>query len=299
MPGSLAAMGRAPRTLLLVLLAAILQPATALGGVDGDGETTFTVPLRANHGLSAKLEADDDEIELTVRKEGQLAIYVGPGEVSPKGISVDFGSLGEFVVAYEPFRTLETREPGRRCEGEPITTTEGYFRGRMSFRGEGDYVRIESGRVKGTLVLRPKWNCSYGRAKASRTRARANNEKATLTAYSRRKAIRFGALASRQEYEDTFGYFFAVSQEVREGVDISRFTYVRTRSAGFQFDNRRGVGLVDPPAPFAGSARYMRRADAPDVWRGSLTAPLLGLGRVHLAGPGFLARMVPRLPQFE
>jgi hypothetical protein len=292
-------MGRAPRTLLLVLLALVLQPATALG-VDGDGVTTFAVPLQANHGLSAKLEADDDEIELTVRKGAQHAVYFARGEVSAEGIAVKFGSFGEFVVDYQPFRTLETREPGRHCEGEPQTTTEGYFRGTMRFRGERDYVRIEAARVTGTLVLHPEWSCRHRSARASRAPAReANEDKATLIAYSRRDSIRFGAIGSRDEDESPYTYFLTASQEVREGVSISRFTYARTRSAGFEFDNLRGTAFVDPPAPYAGSARYLRRPDARDGWSGSLTAPLLGLGRVHLAGPGFDARMVPRVPQFE
>jgi hypothetical protein len=72
--------------------------------VDGDGETTFAVPLEANHGLSVKLEADDDEIELTVSKKGQQAVYFAQGEVSAEGIAVDFGRLGEFIVDYRPFR---------------------------------------------------------------------------------------------------------------------------------------------------------------------------------------------------
>ncbi len=292
-------MGRAPRMLLLILLATGLQPATAFG-VDGDGETTFAAPLPANHGLSAKLEADDDEIELTVRKGGQQAAYFAQGEVSAGGIAVKFGRFGEIVVDYQPFRTLQTREPGRRCEGEPITTTEGFFRGTLRFRGERDYVRIEAVRVKGTLVLRPKWSCQYGSAGASRVRGReADEDGATLIASSRHDPIRFGAIGSRKEDERPYAYFFAVSQEVREGVGISRFTYAGTRSAGFRFDNRRGTALVDPPAPFAGSARYLRRPDARDGWSGSLTAPLLGLGRVRLAGPGFDARMVPQLPDFE
>jgi hypothetical protein len=293
-------MRRAPRTLLFVLFALVLQPATALGEVDGDGETTFKVPLQANHDLTAKLEADDDEIQLTVRKgRRQEVVYSAPGEVSAEGISVNFGSLGEFVVAYQPFRTLETHGPNRHCEGEPATTTEGYFRGTMRFRGEGDYVRIEASRVKGTLVLQPEWSCDYGNARASRTLARTANEEATLGASSRRDAIQFGVFASRGEDERPSTFFFAGSLVVRGKVGISRFTYAGTRSAGFEFDNRRGSAFVDPPAPFAGFARYLRRPHARDAWSGPLTVPLLGLGRVHLAGPGFVARMVPRLPEFE
>jgi hypothetical protein len=287
------------RTLLLVLFVVSLQPATAIA-VDGDQETTFMVPLQANHGLSAKLEADDDEIELTLRRKGQLAVYSAPGEVSPEGISVDLGRLGTFDVAYTPSRTLDRREPGRRCEGEPRTTTEGYFRGTLRFRGEGGYVRIKADTAKGTRVLQPEWKCRHRNARTSWARAKqVNEDKATLTADSRRPWIRFGAFASRAEHENPFTYFFAASRETREGVQAMRFTYARTRAAGFRFDHRRGTAIVDPPAPFAGSARYMRRPDARDGWSGSLTAPLLGLGRVHLAGPGFHAWMVPRVRHFE
>jgi hypothetical protein len=292
-------MGRAPRTLLIAFLVAVAQPATALA-VDGDGETTFTVPLETNHGLSAKLEADDDEIELTVRKgAGEEAVYSAPGEVSAEGISVHFGALGEFTVAYRPFRTLQTHGPNRHCKGEPATTTEGFFRGTMSFRGEGGYVQIEARRAKGTLVLQPEWECQYRSSRVSRTRPRVTNEEATLGAYSRRDAIRFGVFGSQGEDARPQAFFFAVNQEVREKVAITRLTYAGSHGAGFEFDNRRGSAFVRPPAPFAGFARYRRRPDAPDAWRGSLTVPLLGLGQVHLAGSDFVARMVPRLPEFE
>lgn len=285
--------------MLLALLALALQPAAALA-VDGDGETTFMVPFPAQHGLSVKLEADDDEIELKVSKQGQQAQYFAEGEVTPDGIAAKFGSLGEFVVDYQPFRTLQARGPNRHCEGEPITTTEGFFRGTMRFRGEGGYFQIEAARVKGTLVLRPEWECDYGPAGASRARGReAGEDEAMLLAISRRDGIRFGAVGARKQDERPYTYFFAVSQEVTEGVGIFRFTYARSRAGGFEFENRRGTAFVDPPAPYAGSARYLRRPDGRDRWSGSLTAPLLGLGRVRMTGPGFNARMVPRLPDFE
>jgi hypothetical protein len=293
-------MWSAPISVFVFLLAVALQPATALG-VDGDGEVTFAIPFKADHGLSVKLEADDDEIELIVQKKRQQTAYFAPGEVSAEGITVKFGSFGEFDADYQPFRTLESHGPNRHCEGEPRTTSEGFFRGTMRFRGEDGYVRVEAERAKGTLVREPRWDCDYYRAaasKAARDRGEDDDE-ATLGARSRRTGIQFLAIGSRQEKERPYSYFFASSQEVREGVGIARFTFAGTRSAGFEFDNRRGTAVVDPPAPFAGSAHYLRRPGTPDRWSGSLSAPLLGLGRVRLAGPDFLAGMVPRFPQFE
>jgi len=295
----LAAVGRVPTTISLVLFALVLQPATALA-VDGDGETTFTIPFKGEHGLSVKLEADDDEIELKVSKRGQQAVYFAPGEVTPEGVAVKFGAFGGFVVGYVPFRTLEEHGPNRHCEGEPITTTEGFFRGTMRFRGEDGYFNVEASRAKGTLVLQPEWKCDYGRAGASRARGRdRGKEKATLVAASRRDRIQFSAIGARRKDERPFTYFFVVNQEVTEGVGISRFTYAVARSADFEFDTRRGTASVHPPAPFAGSAYYVRRSDAPDRWSGSLTAPLLGLGRIRLVGPDFRAAMVRQLPEFE
>lgn len=299
-------MGRAPRLLLLVFLASLLQPATALG-VDGDGEVTFEVPLQTNNGYFAKLEADDDQIELEINnKKGQEATYFPEGEVTREGISVKFGPFGEFDADYEPFRTLKSREPGPRCTGEPRTTTKGFFRGTMRFRGERGYVRIEASRVKGTLVLNPPWDCDYRRAGASRVpRERAAEEKkATLVAQSgsRRKPIQFLALSSSGGDEKPITVFWALSHEVREGIGISRWTAIGARlpgdRAGFEFDHRRGTAFVDPPAPFGGSARYVRRQGPRDSWHGNLTAPLLGLGRVRLTGPGFRAGMGATLPSF-
>ncbi|HEX7278832.1 MAG TPA: hypothetical protein VF255_04320 [Solirubrobacterales bacterium] len=302
-------MGRLPRTLLLALFAVLAlatHPATALG-VDGDDEVKFEVPLRANHGISAELEADEDEIELTVKKRQargvQETTYFAEGEVNAGGIAVKFGRLGEFVVDYQPFRTLEEREPYRECTGEPQTTTEGYFRGTIRFRGERGYVLIEAARVKGTLAHTPPWRCPYANAGASRAR-KAEEDRATLVAVSRRDKTRVGVFGSRKTGERPYTFFFAVNQEVREKIGITRFTYAGaraadSRAAGFRFDNERGIAFVDPPAPFAGSARFLRRPNAPDGWSGSLTVPLLGLGRVPLTGPGFKALMVPRLPRFE
>jgi hypothetical protein len=104
---------------------------------------------------------------------------------------------------------------------------------------------------------------------------------------------------SRNQGERPSTLFLASAGEHREGVSIQRLTMAASGRAGFRFDNSRGTAFVDPPAPFSGSAHYLRRPNGPDSWRGSLMGPLLGLGRVRLAGPGFVARLVPELPNFE
>jgi len=227
--------------------------------------------------------------------------------VSAEGIAVKFGPFGEFVLDYEPFRTLESWGPYKRCEGEPHTTTEGFFRGTLRFRGEHDYFHVEASRAKGTLVFNPEWSCDYRRAGTSREhRPEVDDDKATLVASvrressSRQKSItQLAVFGSREAGEKPFTAFWAVSAEVRGGVGISRSTLAGTRSDGFWFDYRAGTARVDPPSPFAGSARYLRRLHAPDSWSGDLTAPFLGLGRVRLAGPGFRAAMAPELPNFR
>ena len=202
---TLGRMRSVPLTLFVFLLTVALWPATAMA-VDGDGETTFEVPLKGNHGLTVKLEADDDEIELIVRKGSQYAVYSAPWEVSPAGIAVKFGPFGEFDVDYQLFRTLETHEPGRRCTGEPRTKTEGFFRGVIRFRGEGGYVEVEASRVKGTLILQPQWDCNYHRpGVTSPTVARkVDDEEATLTAHSRRTGTSFGAIGARSLWGNFF-----------------------------------------------------------------------------------------------
>ena len=249
-------MGRATGTLLLALLVTFLTPAAALA-VDGDGETTFRkITLPADHGLSARLEADDDEIELWVLKpkQHQWAIYSAEGEVSAERVAVKFGRFGEFVADYRPFRTLNVHGPRRHCTGEPKTTTEGYFRGSIHFRGEGGYVHIDAAKVKGRLFLRPEWDCDHRPAGASQ----ADEDQATLAVRSRRDPISFAVFGSHGEDEPSSAAFFASSSERREGVSISRLTLAGSGPAGFEFDN---------------SARHRLRPPTGPVWRlGSLPA---------------------------
>lgn len=287
---------------LLTLLATALSPAVA-SAVDGDGETTFWLQLPTGNDLSAKLGADDDDYDLKIYRRGQQATYFGrEGKVTPTTIDVKFGDFGEFVADYKPARTIRSREPNRHCTGDRWTTTEGFVRGVLRFRGEGGYVRIDTTKAKAKLTYHPPWKCDYPWARAETARLRPEKDTAVLIASAGSVAKRrIGLLASRSSEDGTRPYtgFLATSLEIRNGIGIARVTWARTRGAGFEFSHSAGTALIDPPAPFAGSARFKRVPDARDRWTGSLTVPFLGVGRVRLAGPRFHARLVPELLGFE
>ncbi|HEY5977178.1 MAG TPA: hypothetical protein VIT85_04930 [Solirubrobacterales bacterium] len=295
-------MRTAPVALWLVVLVAGLHPAIA-SAADGGGEIKLVAPLQASNGLSARLDADQDGIQLTIRKQNQYALYLAQGEVRPDGVTVKFGRFGEFIADYEPTRTLTSREPGRHCEGEPQTFTEGFLRGTLRFRGERGYVRIEAAQAKATMELRPEWTCDYARPATSRPQSPRERDldQATLTARSSGKpSIRFTAYSRLEAGKKPAAGFAASRIERLDGVDIVRLTTAETRSAGgFSFDHRAGTARVDPPAPFSGSAQFLRRPGAPDLWAGDLSAHFLGLGRVRFAGRGFRAGLAPELPNFE
>jgi hypothetical protein len=291
-------MRRAPVALWLVVLVAGLHPAIA-SAADGGGEIKLVAPLQASNGLSARLDADQDGIQLTIKKQSQYAVYLAEGEVSQDGVAVTFGRFGEFIADYEPTRTVSSREPGRHCEGEPQTFTEGFLRGTLRFRGERGYVRIEAARVKATMELRPELTCDYAATSRAQSPRERELDQATLAARSSgNPSVRFAAYGRLKAGKKPVAGFSAALIERSEGIGILRLTSAEQRSGVFSFDHRAGTARVDPPAPFSGSARFLRRPGAPDLWAGDLSAPFLGLGRIRLTGAGFHAHLVPELPNF-
>jgi hypothetical protein len=282
--------------LLIGLLAA--APAAAKPAPD-PAHPRVAIPLAANHGFSARIESQGHRVYLRISGHRQYAEYAVDGMVSETTVEARFGDRGEIAVEFTPTRTLNTTRPPRGCVGDPWTAKAGFFSGTVSFHGERGYVEIEAQRLKGTVEVSPNWRCPGGlRPAAARSfeELEPEGDIATLTARAGDPRRAFAALAIRDPEEGNYTVFAAAMVEHREGMRIVRNTAAVARTATFSFDHEHGTATVSPPWPFQGSASFRRDPHGPDRWRGSLRAPLLGVGALALTGADFTAGLKRDFP---
>lgn len=285
---------------IATLLAAV--PA-AVASVASPPETSASaeLKLRANNGLHAELEANDDEVTLEFRRKGRLVSYQVKGEVTEAGLKARFGRLGLIDVSFQPTKTLSENEPPKRCVGEPWTEREGFFTGTIEFSGEREYVRIEVSRAKGTMSVSSEWQCrrrkgpirvgGTPRRLALSSGAEPEAEPATLSVFSRR--CRCGVLAVGVRHSNGRGrsLFYGVRSENREGMEIGRVTFAYAGASTFVFDHAAGTATVRPPPPFSGHATFKRRPRGRDLWRSTIRVPLLGADPLIPSGRSFRATL--------
>jgi len=268
--------------------------------------------LDADHGLHATVE-NFEKVTLEIERKGRFVTYEAPGEVTETGLKVRFGKLGVIDVVFQPTKT-RTDKPPKGCEGKPSISSEGFFVGTIDFTGEREYVRIEAGQAKGTLSVwrESEWRCPGHRGAmrppqgdsrlptlGSLRRSEAEEEPATLSAFSRQCRCFFGAYAKRDRKGRGSSTFVGAEVERREGMEISRVTYANAGASAFVFDQAAGTARVDPPPPFSGNAAFKRRPHSRDLWRGAIQVPLLGDDPLSFRGQNVRASLVRALPGGE
>jgi hypothetical protein len=270
-------------------------------------EIAFDLP--ADNGLRAHLETFNGEVTLEIQRKGRFVAYEVEGEPTEAGLKAKFGKLGLIDVAFTPTKT-RTEEPPKGCEGEPSTSSEGLFTGTIQFTGERGFVRIESAQVEGSLSVwrESEWRCPREKGEITppeirrqsdllpRQQPEAEKEPATLAALNHRCRCYFAAYAERTPKGRGPSIFYGVKFEEREGMEITRGTFVRAGAAAFVFDHAAGTARVDPPHPFSGNGFFKRRPKARDIWRSTIRVPILGADPLSFRGRGFRARLVRALP---
>jgi hypothetical protein len=245
--------------------------------------------------VGVKNEVGEEKVVLTLDRHGQVAYYEAPAEIGDDTMKARFGQFGELDYEFTPGPKTKP------CVGP----REGTFRGTFDFTGENGYVQIEADHVHGSFEGGPVKGCKESpgppippptivHASGSRVTAvtRLANDEATLAASdSRRPPLHSLLVFDIATKKGTRTYFYGFQDERLEGMLIARGAEVPAPASTFRFDLDAGTARVDPPAPFRGSATFTRRPGARAVWRGSLTVPVLGEGRVRLAGPAFTARL--------
>lgn len=289
----------------LVLGSVVLACMLASCAATAAAEVTVEVELPASNGFSAKVEASGEHVGLSVidskpsRGSGRYNVYVAKGEVDETAVEAQFGRLGQISLEFQP--TSEDRRPaGPGCPGEQYVDKEGFFVGEIQFRGEQGYTTIDAQRVKGTVAVKPPPKCRGGRL--PRAAERDRGDVAALRALDRAGRTSLLALGGTSRTGRYEAEFLAGSLEHSEAMTIGRYAFAATNQRdSFVFDHEAGTATIRPPAPFRGSASFVRHGgpQRPGRWRGDLSVSLLGQGPLRLAGAAFRTTLNRNLPYFQ
>lgn len=271
--------------LISVLAAALLGTGSTAAWA---GEGPILKPefkLRADGFIvQLKTESDSRHVVLTLWRHGLSAIYETAAQITEDSVTAHFGRLGDLDYTFTP-----ATDSDPHCAGG-IADPEGTFRGSFDFTGENGYVQIEADHAHGRFEVFPAAACAKAQALLRRKPAKSSGpaKEVTLTAVvgnrHRGEALLAFTLPAKK---GTHLYLSGFRLEEREGMLVERGATIITRPRALKWDPQLNTARLDPPAPFKGSAEFVRRAHGKSTWLGSLRVPLLGGGTLHLAGGRF------------
>ena len=278
-------------------------------------ETGAVMQLRGTENYLIALNIDHGQLHLGTYNGPFSVFYSGKGRHRGTHFTARLGKLGHISLHFEnpKGRSRRFEEAFQHCDGTREIIESGVFKGSFVFRGDQDYTRVSTHRVKGTLFHNSERVCGSRRPSHA---ARARPEPEPAPAASRlEKRLRsrtgtghseidiegvgatdgnlvFDAIRSGGSHEP-----WEIGAEVSERrgrLEILRSAVVKKADPGSIVLSDGGVrpatASIAPPLPFLGTAAYTD-APAPGAlpWSGSLSVPLPGLGTVPLAGKNFSA----------
>lgn len=280
--------------------------------------------LRGTNGFAVKVNLDNrSRLTISAEPHGGSAITVtsytlkAPQAPGSAEIKASLGKLGRIDMRFVASSDKEEAPP-EFCTGGKTRTEEGHWVGRIVFRGEQGYTRIDARRAPGTVVTKPSQVCHPGKLNGALKKLLREIEKEL------KEPEKGGGKKEAEEAEEREGEAHAVEVKVRvkhrliafaasrgssrdgKGKEtvITNFVAIAKRQRGrieessvvlelftpgsaFKVPDLTHLsreGVVKPPAPFSGSATYRRESPHSLTWTGDLSVNLPGFGDVRLAG---------------
>lgn len=224
---------------------------------------------------------------LFVTRKGNGVLYSARAKVTPDEVEADLGPLGEIDFDL----VLSGREKRERssCDPQPVEFPAGVYRGTFEFRGEEGFTRASTARTR--LLIKPLLSIICPGDGGGGETFGPGLPGARLRVFARGQARRlsFQVNANRPGAQV---FYEARTQEVRDGIEISRFVEGTAPGGAFDYDPLLRTATLAPPAPFSGSAGFHRAAPPTNRWTGNLAIDLPGRSDVALAGAATRAGLV-------
>lgn len=282
----------------LLALALVLVPTASAAGGAKETRRQLSIQMRAG-GFKIDIGGQEDSgtqsVVMFLSRRNQFAEYIVPAEITESTVKAKFGSLGELDYSFAPKGATATECFGRQG-------SEAAFTGSFTFTGENGFVHIDAPSATGFYTLEPKPPaCATRRADRAAPAARAVPFQpyvgggATLSASSLAKTTKgirqVRAITVSRGKTAKEAALYAALVENDHGMGVLRGVQMSAPAGVFEWDFDAGTATVAPPAPFAGTATFTRRADGHKLFSGSLRVPILGSGTVRMAGGAFHATL--------
>jgi hypothetical protein len=258
-----------------------------------DTVRTMEANIRGSNGYGISLFGNAGYVYMTVSGHHATVSYTARGRASGGRIKARFGRVGRVSLEFHRRGVPHLiHEVPNNCTGEGRIVERGVFTGRLRFDGEMQYASVHASHLRGKLTRHLPEVCDEPRSEAKPSPIRWTELQATSKdAQTIFDAFKFdsgsGSVQSR-------AFFVAsVVEPLTPKFSIIRTAEIGASSDDFEATREKGhvtSATVEPPAPFSGTATYLRSPpSSPEGWTGSLAVELPGIGKIGLTGPGFCA----------
>lgn len=242
---------------------------------------------------------------VSISAEGPRQVHVGygvHGHLAPDGtISAKFPGIGVVDLSFR--RTGEGRatSEGEGCTNdEPPHSYLGTFQGLIKLDGKGSFGRVERNSAPGSIFESPPETCVVEKhhrhpSRGEAPSGHADSQSLYVARHWQEGSLIFNASAAEPGIGlggvvprgVSFSLFYLRSNH---GMTTSITAGVLAKSSQFTVSSPTGTpseAVVEPPAPFAGSATFKLESPTVADWSGDLRIDLPLLGEVHLTEPSF------------
>jgi hypothetical protein len=255
-----------------------------------DGTNGFRLRVQAIAGLGLKRP----RIDIDAIRGREFGGYISKGPVTfgrDGSIAAQIPGVGQIDVAFHPTRSKQEPElPG--CRGRATVEEHGIFRGTISVRGRRGFTEAHLRSTPGQFARTFRQVCEQGKHKHRYHQAEGTDFRVTsLEAHRDAGGLYLGLFASSASFEATSPRpdFTAFASD--SGGKFDYFGVVNSGGTPEAFAvpdlSTLASAVVEPPAPFSGSAEYQSLGPKSSTWTGDLAVSIPGFGRVSLTGPKF------------
>lgn len=291
-------------TAVLLVAAGLLAPAGASAAETfgyGPGAVTFA-QLRASHGYRLNFsENAKGYFFVRVKGHGTTTDFaLHSKRASTDHLVADFGKRGRLDLRFVSTRKPEPLSHVSWCQGKKGTWQVGFLVGTARFRTERGFAQIHRHRIP---AARETWShmvCEYGHYvvpghhKQQRTSlvalAVSPSKGFSLAAPHRTTAFEAIQYYRQAKPADRRTEFVAERDEEVGRLSIVRRLAVASDEGALLFPGAPQLPeemTVKPPAPFSGSAEFLRTHESTFTWSGDLAVRFPGLDPIRLSGPQF------------